>query len=147
MVVDRVARGLEHMHDRGSVHRDVKPGNIMLAREGRFDTAKLGDFGLSEDDVTRKIRGTPGYMAPEINEGKLGPPMDLYALGVTLRFLMTGSRADEPRSKHAADLARRLTVDDPDARPTASDVLDHPFCSQPSGNPCSHAIQRALGCM
>lgn len=150
VVVNRVARGLEYMHDRGSVHRDVKPSNIMLARDGRFDTVKLGDFGLSEDGVTRKIRGTPGFMAPEIDgkdSSRLGPAVDAYALGVTLRFLLTGDKAGRFEGKQAADLIRRLVSDDPGERPTMSDVLGHPFCSQPSGNPCSHAIQRAFGCM
>lgn len=150
-VMDRVAWGLEYMHERGSVHRDVKPSNIMLAREGRFDTAKLGDFGLSEDGVTQKIRGTPGFMAPEIDgrNSRLGPAVDAYALGVTLRFLLTGDKSETKNKpgKHAADLIRRLVAADPGERPTMSDILDHPFCSQPSGNPCSHAIQRAFGCI
>jgi len=117
----------------------------------------LGDFGLSEDGVTRKIRGTPGFMAPEIGVDsgprRLGPAVDAYALGVTLRFLLTGDKAGNKKpgkpttSKHATDLIRRLVATDPGERPTMSDVLDHPFCSQSGGNPCSHAIQRAFGCM
>jgi serine/threonine protein kinase len=90
----QVARALAHAHARGIVHRDVKPSNVIVARDGR---ARLLDFGLAstqdEPHLTREgvAIGSLTYMAPEQVRGELdpGPRADVYSLGVLLYELLT----------------------------------------------------------
>jgi eukaryotic-like serine/threonine-protein kinase len=90
-----VGDGLEALHGRGIVHRDVKPANILLATDG---TAVLGDFGLAKNRawtvLTRpgQVLGTLAYLAPERIRGEpAGPLSDLYALGCVLYECLAGS--------------------------------------------------------
>src|SRR5262245_44936534 len=84
-----VARGLEKVHQAGLVHRDVKPSNILIAKDG---TAKISDFGLAiETEGSQKLTqsgmfvGTPHYVSPEHAQGKkVDGRSDLYSLGVIL---------------------------------------------------------------
>jgi serine/threonine protein kinase len=91
-----VARGLAAAHDRGVLHRDVKPANIMWSESGEI---RLLDFGLARGEgedlatLTRTglVVGTPGYMSPEQFEGRaLDGRSDLYSLGVVLYEALTG---------------------------------------------------------
>lgn len=91
-----VARGLDHAHRNGVIHRDIKPLNLLLSREQ--ETVKIADFGLAIDaDATRltaagEVLGTLLYMAPEQLQGRVdevGVATDIYALAVTLFELLT----------------------------------------------------------
>jgi len=93
----KVARAVHHAHAQGILHRDLKPGNVML--DGRGEPL-VSDFGLAKwldttDDFTRTptVFGTPGYIAPEqVNgsAGQLAPAADVYSLGAILFDLLTG---------------------------------------------------------
>lgn len=102
----RLAEALDHVHFHKLLHRDVKPPNVMLARDG---AVKLMDFGIAKDvtadDLTRDglVVGSPAYLAPEQLDGRgAGPESDLWALGVTLYELLTGQKPF--RGKTAAEL-------------------------------------------
>lgn len=95
----QVAAALEHAHERGVVHRDVKPGNVLLAPDGR---ARLVDFGIArqlEENARRlttagTVVGTMRYMAPEQLAGEPGDQRtDVYALGATLYEMLAGGPA------------------------------------------------------
>ena len=97
-IVRQVARALEHAHERGVVHRDVKPGNILVTKDGK---AKVADFGIGKlvtgasTDLTRTgmMIGSPAYMSPEqIRGDKIDGRSDFFSLGVVLYELLTGSR-------------------------------------------------------
>ncbi|PRQ09109.1 protein kinase domain-containing protein [Enhygromyxa salina] len=78
-----VARGLAALHAIGFVHRDVKPDNILVERDG---TAKLADFGLARRGVGEELVGTPAFMAPEVRAGVgASPASDQYSFCLTLR--------------------------------------------------------------
>lgn len=93
-----VARGLEEAHARGLVHRDVKPGNIMISDRGEvlvMDFGLVKDTTASTDDITRtgQLVGSPHYMSPEQCRGaNLDGRSDLYSLGSALYFAATGER-------------------------------------------------------
>jgi hypothetical protein len=100
-ILVQVCGALQEAHERGIVHRDVKPANIILCEHGGVpDVAKVVDFGLvkeiTHDAVTtsENIVGTPAYVAPETitNPGGISPAADLYALGAVGYFLLSGRR-------------------------------------------------------
>jgi serine/threonine-protein kinase len=107
-----VARALAVAHDRNVVHRDVKPGNIILSPSG----AKVVDFGLSAPvgenviDDEGRIWGTAAYFAPEQLRGApAGPAADVYALGLVLHACLTGRPAWTGSTIDQMLLARRLS--------------------------------------
>lgn len=101
-VLVQVARALEYVHRRGLVHRDVTPGNIMVAPDG---SAKLTDFGVAKEaDTTEmtahgELLGTVAYVAPEqISGGAVDARADLYSLGAVLYLMLTGRRPFQART-------------------------------------------------
>lgn len=97
-VLAQVCEGLAFAHDRGVIHRDVKPANILVLRHGRRLTAKLMDFGvalISQSNLTQQgiWMGTANYMAPEyLDTGKATASSDLFAVGVMLYEIVSGGR-------------------------------------------------------
>jgi serine/threonine protein kinase/WD40 repeat protein len=96
------ALGLQHAHEEGLVHRDIKPGNLMLTRSGKKATIKVLDFGLARASREKKVDtaltsegqalGTPDFIAPEqiLDAASVDIRADIYCLGGTLFYLVAG---------------------------------------------------------
>src|SRR3954471_10259678 len=106
-----VAAALDHAHEHGVVHRDVKPANVMIAR--RDGTVKLTDFGIAtaaeQSHITRSgvVLGTAAYLAPERLDGAAGEPAsDVYAVAAVAFEMLSGRKA--VTGKTAMEVARRV---------------------------------------
>jgi serine/threonine protein kinase len=123
----QIASGLDYAHRRGIVHRDVKPGNVLLSEEG---VVKITDFGIAKLvslDVTQTgiALGTPAYMSPEQIQGKpLDGRSDQFSLGVLLYQMLTG----------------RLPFDAPNAHSMLYQILH----AEPERSTLSPAVERVL---
>ena len=124
-LIETLARAMHYAHLRGVVHRDLKPGNVLLASPGRESgespIPKITDFGLAKriDAEAREvsqsgaIMGTAAYMAPEQAAGKVrdtGPAADVYALGALLYTCLTGQ---PPFEGPQLDVLMRVVSEEP----------------------------------
>ena len=115
-IISQVAMGLEHAHQQGLIHRDIKPGNILVTPDG---TAKLSDLGLAgflhegaSDPRAGKIVGTADYLSPEQirDPSSVGPSSDIYSLGCTLYYAVTakvpfpGGRTKDKVRRHLEEM-------------------------------------------
>jgi eukaryotic-like serine/threonine-protein kinase len=110
LIFNQVAEALVHMHRRGVYHGDLKPGNIMVAKDGKV---KLIDFGTAwlKGEVKNRIQGTPQYMAPESATEKLvDERTDIYNFGATMYRMFTGRYANPGSMPRTGDNLKNKLV-------------------------------------
>ena len=148
----QVATALVAAHAAGIVHRDIKPGNVLLADDGA--TVKITDFGISRatGDVqvtaTGMLAGTPAYLAPEVAKGEPpGPPSDVFSLGSTLYAAVEGhppfGNIDNTLALLHAVAAGR-TIPPRQAGPLTG-VLQQMLSVNPEARPSMPEVVRILG--
>lgn len=146
----QVARGLEHAHANGLVHRDLKPGNLLERSDG---AVKIADFGIARalegTELTEAgtIVGTAAYLAPEQAEGgEITPATDVFALGVVLYELITGRQPWKIDS--LASLAGRGAASAPplprDVPPALAGAIERALSPEPGARPSAAEIARRL---
>src|SRR5215470_5004996 len=107
-ILDQLLEGLEYSHSRGVIHRDIKPGNLLISEMG---TAKISDFGIARLEQSHltlmgEVLGTPYYMAPEQFDGLTADERsDVYSGAVIVYEVLTGRR---PFEGHGANLMRQI---------------------------------------
>ena len=126
-IIEQACEGLHYAHRHGVVHRDVKPGNLLRAREGEV---KLADFGIAkateQSSITQvgSVLGTAAYLAPEQARGEeAGPSADLYALGVVTYQLISGRLPYEASS--LTELALKQQQEEPPMLDTLVAAVNH----------------------
>ncbi|KAK3267648.1 hypothetical protein CYMTET_23812 [Cymbomonas tetramitiformis] len=129
----RVLEAVAHLHGNKVLHCDIKPANILVDASGR---PHLLDFDISVDTATRTsvtylqettlrgVRGTDGYMAPELASTGPTTATDMYAYGMTFAAV---APADGQRGAELQELLRGLTAEDPGMRPSAAEACRHPY--------------------
>jgi serine/threonine-protein kinase len=145
-ILAQVADALDYAHHQGVVHRDVKPGNVLL---NATDVPKLSDFGLSmlveHGDTTGGVRGTPHYMSPEQTRGgRLDYRTDLYSLGVMVYESATGGvpfsgTSLTIMSLHASTMPERPRVRNRSVSPELDELIMSLVAKRPEDRPNSGA--------
>ena len=130
-VVAQAARGLAYAHEQGLVHRDVKPGNILVMQDMRVKVLDLGLAGSKlEEESSRvgRVVGTMDYIAPEQirTPDDVGPSADVYALGCTLYYAVTGLVPFPGGTKN--DKIQRHLFEPPRPLPEIQSGLSDAFC-------------------
>ena len=125
-----IASGLEHAHSHNLVHRDIKPGNLMLDRQGHV---WITDFGLVKTfdqsqslSSTGDLIGTPRYMSPEQIRGTCDARSDIYSLGLSLYEMATGKKARQFQANSPGQVVEADSPMDhnPDIPPALSHVIE-----------------------
>ena len=124
-IIRQVAGALDHAHQAGVVHRDVKPANILITPDGK---AKLVDLGIATASERTQITavgtvlGTPSYMAPEqLEGGTITKAVDIYGLGAVAFELLAGRKARQGRTP--VEIAHQIASEpSPDIREAWSDA-------------------------
>lgn len=144
-----IAQTLAHLHTSGVVHRDLKPGNVLVAASG----PKVIDLGISRamDETpgadAAEFAGTPGYMAPETTQGEASSPaVDMFALGAVLVFALTGRGPFG--DGHPSAVIYRIGHQEPDldgVPPSLHGLLSACLDKDPARRPTAAQALQALG--
>jgi serine/threonine protein kinase len=125
LFIHEAALGLQHAYEKGLIHRDIKPHNLILSREGNKAAVKILDFGLAKAAREEKVEGgltatgqalgTPDYMAPEqiIDTATADIRADIYSLGCTLYYLLTGHPPFQAKTLYELYQAHISRIADP----------------------------------
>ncbi len=127
MFIYYILKGLGYAHDKGIIHRDIKPGNILVSRNGEV---KLVDFGLAHSEdagnltMTGTLMGTPAYMSPEQARGETADNQsDIFSTGIMFYELLTGKKP-YPNEKNYMSIISKILSDKPLPIPQLEPSLD-----------------------
>ena len=150
--ITQATRGIAHAHDRGIIHRDVKPSNILIRSDGVVKVSDMGLarvswMGIDEQDSSRRLMGTADFVAPEqaIDSKSVDARADIYSLGCTLYYLLTG-RPPFSGENLQQRLAHHQTSPVPDVRDlhkdcpaSVADLIFRMMAKRPEDRPKSAA--------